>query len=216
MLGTRFGKLIPFAVINQSKHGMGYKMLCVCDCGGYRVSLQRTLLDGHSGSCGCLRKKPRKHGYAVREFGKNGGTPKRLYRIWCAMIQRCHNPKNGAFKYYGGKGITVCDEWRSFENFHSDMATSYRDDLTIHRLNNAIGYCKSNCSWVDRRTQMEHTSRNRNVTINGVTKPVSVWCRELGVKRARVYTRLRDGWGEVEAITTPFKKWTRRNESRNN
>src|SRR5678809_1205613 len=134
-------------------------------------------------------KDPRiKHGYAVR----TNGMPKRIYRIWCAMIQRCHNPNNWAYKYYGGSGVSVCEEWRQFEVFLKDMEPSYGDGLTIHRIDNSKGYSASNCTWVDRKTQMCHTRRTRNITLNGETKPLYIWADHLGLSRDRVAHRIMD------------------------
>lgn len=209
LIGKTFGNLIPFAVINQRVGHRGYLMMCQCACGNYRNAVQRDLESGHCKSCGCLRKTARNHGYAIRE----NGSPKRIYRIWCAMIQRCHNPKSSAYRYYGSKGIAVCQSWRDFNVFLEDMGKSYREDLTIHRVDNALGYCPTNCVWADSKTQMSHTSRNRHVEINGQTKIISEWARHYGITVSRIYRRISKGWSVIDAISKPKQKWTKRNES---
>lgn len=206
MIGKEFGRLTPFGVLNRQKPSRGYMMLCQCQCGRYRNAMQRDLENGHAKSCGCLRNQPRSHGYASRI----GGSPNRLYRIWCAMIQRCQNLNSSAFKYYGAKGISVCERWRDFEMFRNDMEPSYQPNLTIHRLSNDLGYCPENCKWATPKEQMAHTSRTRNVTLHGQTKPLYVWADELGIRRVRIAKRIKCGMTPIEALTTPLQKWTRR------
>ena len=127
----------------------GAKWLCACVCGEIRPVRMRSLISGHSSSCGC---KHRERVVALMSqvrttHGMSGkATKTRTYRIWANMKSRCGNPRIPAFKNYGGRGIEVCERWKSFENFLSDMGEC-PTTLTIERVNNDLGYEPSNCRW---------------------------------------------------------------------
>ena len=114
---------------------------------------------------------------------RHGSSYSRPYRIWAHMIQRCHNPNNPGYKSYGGRGIKVCDEWRtSFVSFR-DWALShgYDDSLTIDRIDNNLGYFPDNCRWADSKTQKRNYRRNQNVTFKGETHCLMDWANILGI-----------------------------------
>lgn len=97
---------------------------------------------------------------------------KRHYWVWCDMRARCENERHHAYKNYGGRGISVCDEWRnSFNAFMLDMGYRPTSSHTIDRVDNNNGYCKENCRWSDRHTQAinRRTFRNSPIGIKGIT-----------------------------------------------
>jgi len=102
------------------------------------------LRNGSSKSCGC--------GLTTHQM-----IHTRIYSIWCGIIQRCNNPNNTAYDSYGGRGISVCDDWLMFENFYKDMGTSYQDTLTIDRIDYNGNYCKENCKWSTKLDQGRNT-----------------------------------------------------------
>lgn len=138
------------------------------------------------------------------------GKGTRLYAIWKAVKTRCTNPHFHAFKRYGGRGITICDEWREdFPAFRDwALANGYSDDLSIDRIDNDKGYSPENCRWITYMEQANNTRRNLVVTINGETGTVAEMCRKYDVNNPHlVYDRItRLGWEPERAFFTPARK----------
>ena len=122
----------------------------------------------------------------------HGMCNKRIYKIYHGMLDRCRNPNNDKYAIYGGKGITVCEEWKSdFMNFyHWAINNGYEDRLSIDRIDSDGNYCPENCRWADYKTQNNNTSRNRLLTYNGKTKTMSEWSDELNIPYARLNSRI--------------------------
>ena len=127
---------------------------------------------------------------------QHGGRYTRLYNIWLNMKQRCSNPKASHYEYYGGKGVSVCEEWeKSFSAFRDwALAHGYEDGLTIDRIESDKDYCPENCRWVTHLKQMSNTSRNVMLTYQGETHSLSEWSRIVGVPYGTLKSRLRYGW----------------------
>ena len=116
------------------------------------------------------------------------------YMAWVNMRQRCLNPKCKQFDDYGGRGITVCRRWDSFDAFLADMGPKLSPELTLERKNNSIGYKPSNCVWATRREQQSNTRINRRLTCDGVTKTIAGWARAKGLLPQTISNRLARGW----------------------
>lgn len=119
---------------------------CRCVCGAVKNVKEHRLLSGESLSCGCIKKG--RHGHAAYREGKRSST----YGVWTNMWSRCTNPKCPAYRYYGERGITVCDRWRKFENFLADMGEK-PENLSIDRIHVNGNYEPDNCRWADAKTQ---------------------------------------------------------------
>lgn len=137
---------------------------------------------------------------------KHGLKNTRLFRIWSNMKNRCNNPNCDVFHRYGGRGITVCDEWKNdFQAFYDWSIThGYSDELTLDRKDNDGNYCPENCRWATFKTQANNTSRCRLITINGETKSMHEWCEITGVNYNTARDRINRGhWDPIKAVTTP-------------
>lgn len=127
-----------------------------------------------------------RHGYSQKD---------RLYRIWSAMRQRCYSPSRASYSRYGGRGITVCDEWNvSFDAF-KDWAISkgYRHSLSIDRINGDGNYCPENCRWATAKQQNQNKRFAKSVEIDGVTKSVAAWGKATGINLTTLYRRYDKG-----------------------
>lgn len=121
---------------------------------------------------------------------KHGMRKTRIYRTWSHMKGRCNNPNDKAYKYYGGRGIKVCDRWNDFVNFQEDMGADYDDSLSIERINVNGDYKKFNCRWIKFSEQSKNRRTNRKITYKGVTKNINDWAKDLGIKRTTLRMRL--------------------------
>jgi hypothetical protein len=185
LTGKRFGRWTIISSAGGKRHDIAWN--CRCDCGAERAVLVRSLRNGVSLSCGCLR---------LENVTTHGRTRSREFKIWQGIVQRCHNPKAEAYRNYGGRGIVVCDRWRaSFEAFFEDMGTapSPRHSLDRHP-NNDGNYEPGNVRWANKKQQARNTRTNRLLTYNGETLPVSEWAERIGVGVQTVFGRLRRNW----------------------
>lgn len=128
----------------------------------------------------------------------------RLYRIWSAIKRRCYNPNAVDYKYYGGRGIMVCDEWRlSYKCFQEwALSAGYLDSLSIDRKDVNGNYEPSNCRWSTHKIQMNNFRRNRKITVDGVTMNVSEASLRYGIFDRTIIHRLNLGWTDEMAVKT--------------
>lgn len=146
LIGEKYGKLLVTERAENSKNGQT-RWLCFCECGNYSVVAGRSLVTGHSKSCGCIVKETT--GALNRTHGK---TKSREYNSWRGMKARCNNPKDSHYPMYGGRGISYCSEWEIFDQFYRDMGEC-PEDHQLERCNVNLGYSKENCIWDDKTQQ---------------------------------------------------------------
>lgn len=160
LTGKVFGDLIVLCRKDGKRQsGKQVAWLCQCECGKTTSVLSWNLRSGHTTSCGCKRNEKLKNGLRTSHQLINH----RLYSIWENMKQRCYNPNVDSYKYYGARGITICDAWKNhFVVFYNwAMANGYSNDLTIDRKDNDKGYFPSNCRWA---TMQEQANNKRGAT----------------------------------------------------
>lgn len=197
LTGQKFGAL---EVLGRTVNSPGghTNWLCRCDCGTEKSVGARHLVTNKTISCGCLRfagvvKANTKHGYH--------GTS--IYEIWGSMIKRCTNPNAHAYADYGGRGITVCERWRKFENFLADMGDR-PPGLSLDRIDFNGGYSKENCRWATMKEQQRNRRSNRLLTADGFVAPMATWAEELGVRYYDLQRHLYLGRSLEEFITKVY------------
>lgn len=169
---------------------MRYKYLCKCsECNEYH-SKYAYQIHGKS--------KCTKHGHNY----KHGDTHTKLYGVWYAMKQRCYYDKSVNYKYYGGRGIEVCEEWRDNYSTFKRWAINngYKNDLTLDRIDVNGDYTPENCRWVDLITQANNKRNNIFFTYNNKTQTIKQWARELGISYKTVTTRMYRGYPLDECL----------------
>ena len=202
--GQRFGRLI---VLDYSYSNKGAYWLCRCDCGNEKQIKGSDLICGNIISCGCA-KKERFRNMAL----KHGYCGHRLYTIFGNIKNRCCNPNNSSYNYYGGRGITICDEWRyNFQTFYDwAMLNGYKEDLTIDRIDNNGNYEPNNCRFITHKENCNNTRKNVYITYNNKTQTKAEWSREYNIKQDLLKDRLKWGWSIEKALTTPVRKFTKK------
>jgi hypothetical protein len=145
----------------------------------------------------------------AREFSKeyeyHGMTNTSIYKAWVAMRNRCSNKRNRFYSGYGGRGISVCEEWNnSFQSFYNwSMSNGYKEELTIDRIENNGNYEPNNCRWVTMEVQSKNKRNNIYVEIDGVSKTLTEWAKESGLKKVTVFRRYHAGW-KIEDLLKPI------------
>lgn len=146
-----------------------------------------------------------------KNYKLHGGKGEHLYQIWCAMKQRCYNPNNKRYDSYGGRGITICDEWlNDYPAFRKwAIENGYEDNgkLSIDRIDNDGNYEPNNCRWADIITQANNRSSNIVIEYNGKTQTLRQWSEETGISMDALYSRYRAGKTTEEI----FKKYDVKN-----
>lgn len=194
--GQRFTRLVAVRALKQA----GSRRLrweCLCDCGKLAFPTATQLRTGHSKSCGCLSADA-----ARSRVTTHGLSKSREFNVWQCMIRRCENPKQDDYPRYGGRGISVCPEWReSFVTFLLDMGPRPSPKHSIERMDNNGNYEPGNCRWATNTEQCRNHRRNRLLTANGVTKPLVCWVESTGLHVSTILRRLNNGWPEDVAVT---------------
>ena len=207
LTNQRYGRLVVIREdVPRVRNGRRIRQwFCVCDCGSTCVALIDSLRSGKRKSCGCLNietggSKPT-HGHSLPH------KRTKTYMCWSAMKSRCLNPRSHCYKDYGGRGITVCERWNSFEKFLEDMGEK-PPGLTLERIDNSAGYGPENCRWATSKEQNRNSRRNALVSFNGQTHCIAKWVEVTGIGGPVIRTRIARGWTIERTLTTPtqFKK----------
>lgn len=188
LTGFVFGWLTVIEASKKRSPNRAMYWLCKCKCGTVKEISAQSLTRGAVVSCGCYNKEVNsqkaKHGHN-RKRSKKSST----YITWTKMNDRCNNTNCREYKWYGSRGITICDRWKSYVNFLSDMGER-PEGCSLDRIDVNGNYEPSNCRWVDKKTQANNTRRNIYITHQGITQTIAEWARSLGLKYDTLYRRI--------------------------
>ena len=200
MTGERCGRLEVIGYAGSRKKSAYWT--CKCDCGNTCEVSGQLLRAGKTTSCGCFAKEI----HAKQHRTQNGLSNTPLYRVWHGMRTRCNTPSDTNYKYYGAKGVKVCDEWNSsFQAFYNwAMNSGYTKGLSIDRIDCLGDYSPKNCRWITQREQMNNVTTNHKIAYNGEVKTLAEWASEVGIARDTFKARIARGWTPAEAIETPL------------
>ena len=212
IIGKTFGKLHVLNLeykkqtyVNGKKDGFKKYYACICACGCKTIVERSKLINGHTKSCGCLKKVS-----ASKLNYVHGMEKTRLYHIWQGIKRRCLNPNDAGYKQlYGSKGITICEEWKNSPTAFINWAlkNGYNDKLTIDRIDNSKGYSPDNCRWVTTKQQARNTTRNHLITYKGKTHCIAEWAEILGFSYGTLLQRIvKHKWTLKRAFTQPPRK----------
>lgn len=199
LAGKTFGRL---TVTDRAPRLSGYtqaRWVCRCDCGNVNVVFGYVLRRGAVTSCGCRLAEMLASGDMRRTHGMTG-SPEHV--IWAKMRSRCCNPADPAYRDYGGRGITVCDQWRSFSVFLADMGRR-PEGKTLDRRDNDGPYSPDNCHWASRKEQV----RNRRTTVwlecRGERLTLQEWAERIGISPSAMWVRYRNGHRGERLLAPP-------------
>ena len=192
-IGQKFNKLTVVGFVRKNDR---WHWKCKCECGGESVAYPNQVIRGKTKTCGC-GKSVTFHNMHL----KHGEAGTRLNKIWKDMRKRCNNKNCKSYKYYGAKGVKVCEEWNDYINFKEwAINNGYEDGLSIERIDVDKDYCPENCTWITMKEQTENQTHTIFVEHNGRKMSVGKWCDELNLKRSTVYGRISKGIPPKKAL----------------
>ena len=208
LTGKQFGNFTvigkaPDYIRKNGKHVRRWE--CKCICGNIRYLTKTALKRGAQNSCGCIKPK-RIIGKRLENGVNHGDSHKRLHNTWLGMKARCFNKNEPRYKWYGERGIIVCDEWKNDYLAFKEWALNngYNDKLTIDRIDNNKGYTPENCRWVDMKTQQNNRRNNHYITFRSETHTIMQWSEITGISYGTILNRIKLGWTTERVLTEPI------------
>lgn len=204
MTGKTFGRLTVIKLDGFDKRGEAY-WLCKCICGKKKVVSGNKLRSGNTRSCGCFREENRTNLRKTHGMSASGKKKNRLYNIWLGMKSRCESQTHPEYPLYGGRGISVCSEWHSFEAFALwAFSCGYQEKLSIDRIDVNGPYSPENCRWATNEQQQNNKRNNHLLTVDGETHTIAEWSKISGIKYDTIERRINAyGWSPKDAVTIP-------------
>lgn len=210
--GMKFNRLtiIGLEYVKEDYYGTTtahWNWICRCDCGNIISVVPQLVRKGMTKSCGCLKRENTIR-YNKKKKVKHGGRKDRLYHIWRGMKQRCYSETCKNYDQWGGRGISVCDEWKEDYGAFKDwaLANGYSDDLSIDRIDVNGNYCPDNCRWATYEEQARNRRSNVFLEYDGKSMTIAEWAELYGISYNTLYRRIfYDGWAVERALTQPVK-----------
>lgn len=202
--GEKFNKLRVVELSHRDKSGKIH-WTCLCDCGNITAVYGGHLKSERTKSCGCIKVELLQN---TKPGIKHNLSNTSEYNIWHSMKKRCYDPNNQSYKNYGGRGITVCNEWiNDFKQFFKDMGPRSSPQHSINRKNNNDNYKPDNCEWSTLEEQNNNKRTTKKITYKNQTKSLKNWCDELSLPYNTVFARLnRYKWSIQKAFENQIKK----------
>lgn len=210
IVGNTYGRLKVIKLDRKEKrkdkNAYNYYYLCKCSCGKEKVIKKENLENGSTKSCGCyqievatknLNKINTKHGYS-----KHDGTKEKLYGVWRAIKDRCFNPNNKFYQYYGGRGINVYKDWKDdYVKFRTwALNNGYKIGLEIDRIDNNGNYEPDNCRWIPHRENLYNRNNTIKVKVNGIVHNIDELSKKFNIKKSTLLSRYERGKRNEELI----------------
>lgn len=194
LLGQRFGKLVvKEKLLERDSQGL-VLWKCACDCGNMHIAPGAVMKKGATKSCGCQRTE------SLAEINRTHSQSRtKVYQVWRGMKKRCELESQQNFANYGGRGITVCTRWMSFEKFFQDMGHP-PPGMSIERKDVNGNYEPSNCTWATQEEQCNNRRQTIFLEYRGRKNTLVRWASDLGLSRQTVYWRYRQGWPVDEVL----------------
>ena len=201
-VGKKYGRLTVVRSLKpEERQSQNKKWLCRCECGReVQVDISQ-LTRGNTKSCGCFRQ-----GRMATLKYKHGKWKTRLFNIWIRMRDRCYRVNTEDYANYGGRGITICPEWKDdFVAFQKwALENGYQEGLSIDRKNVDGNYEPSNCRWATTKEQNNNKRDNRYITFKEKTQSMQMWADETGISSSAIKYRLNHGWSVEDALSVPI------------
>lgn len=206
--GQKFNRLLVIEPTRLKNGKFAWK--CVCDCGNTIVTQGAHLKSGKTKSCGCYKNESFIHRNTIHGLSRT-----KLNSVLYGIKSRCENPNNIGYKNYGGRGISVCDEWKGNNgllNFYNwAINNGYKEGLQIDRINNDGNYEPSNCRWITPRENLLNKRNTIFCEYNGENVSLKELSMKFGIPYKRLRSRIIDfNWDVEKAIFTPIKKYRKK------
>lgn len=196
MIGRRFGRLVVLTLSPVRSSDGACRYDCRCDCGSKATVIGTTLRKARNSSCGCFVRE-----HIAARNKRHGRAGSKEHRAWRHIKGRCFNPTDAAFDYYGGRGITMCEEWAdNFEAFLAHIGPAPGPDMTVERIDNDRGYEPGNVRWATMLDQKQNMRRTIRVVIDGRERSLMSACAIRNADYERARRLIRKGVSPVEAV----------------